>query len=391
VPRGLVALFALFEAMFVVGLGVLVPFVVGLIGWASLMGIHATPVTVWQLAVQTWALGHGVPLHVTLGDSSAVLTDSLSTFDLSLAPFAFAIATVVLGRRAGRRLGGSDEPVAIAGFTTAFVAGLTALVLASAHTSTVQLDVVPGTVRILIPFLVGLVIGWKPWSDPRVSTRVAYDIPVEWRDTIATALRIAAATLVGLVGVASGALVIGLILGFSTEVSLYESLHTGILGGLAITVAQLALVPVAVVWMVAWIAGPGFALGAGAVVSPFAATVGAVPAIPILGAIPESTSVGPWVTAIPVVIALIVAARTATDAHLTDAGTIGRTAVTALMAAIALVVAVMVIGSYASGAAGPGRFDHLGINPILVGGVLAAGTLVGAFGGLLISNQVQRA
>lgn len=389
-PRGLIALFALFEAMFVVGLGILVPFVVGLIGWASLTGIHATPVTVWQLAVQTWALGHGVPLHVTLGDSSAVLTDSLSTFDLSLAPFAFAIVTVVLGRRAGRRLGGSDEPVAIAGFATAFVAGLTALVLASAHTSTVQLDVVPGTVRILIPFLVGLVIGWKPWSDPRVSTRVAYDIPVEWRDIIVAALRIAAAILVGLIGVASGALVIGLILGFSTEVSLYESLHTGILGGLAITVAQLALVPVAVVWMVAWIAGPGFALGAGAVVSPFAATVGAVPAIPILGAIPESTSVGPWVTAIPVVIALIVAARTSTDAHLTDAGTIGRTAVTALMAAIAVVVAVMVIGSYASGAAGPGRFDHLGINPILVGGVLAAGTLVGAFGGLLISNQVRR-
>jgi hypothetical protein len=391
VPRGLVALFALFEAMFVVGLGILVPFVVGLIGWASLTGIHATPVTVWQLAVQTWALGHGVPLHVNLGDSSAVLTESLSTFDLSLAPFAFAIVTVVLGRRAGRRLGGSDEPVAIAGFTTAFVAGLTALVLASAHTSTVQLDVVPGTVRILIPFLVGLVIGWKPWSDPRVSTRIAYDIPVEWRDTFATALHIAAATLVGLIGVASGALVIGLLLGFSTEVSLYESLHTGILGGLAITVAQLALVPVAVVWMVAWIAGPGFALGAGAVVSPFAATVGAVPAIPILGAIPESTSVGPWVTAIPVVIALIVAARTATDAHVTDAGTIGRTAVTALMAAIAVAVAVMVIGSYASGAAGPGRFDYLGINPILVAGVLAAGTLVGAFGGLLISNQVRRA
>ena len=389
-PRGLVALFALFEAMFVVGLGILVPFVVGLIGWASLTGIHATPVTVWQLAVQTWALGHGVPLHVNLGDSYAVLTESLSSFDLSLAPFAFAIVTVVLGRRAGRRLGGSDEPVAIAGFATAFVAGLTALVLASAHTSTVQLDVVPGTVRILIPFLVGLVIGWKPWSDPRVSTRVAYDIPVEWRDNIVAALRIAAAILVGLIGVASGALVIGLLLGFSTEVSLYESLHTGILGGLAITVAQLALVPVAVVWMVAWIAGPGFALGAGAVVSPFAATVGAVPAIPILGAIPESTSVGPWVTAIPVVIALIVAARTATDAHVTDAGTIGRTAVTALMAAIAVVVAVMVIGSYASGAAGPGRFDHLGINPILVGGVLAAGTLVGAFGGLLISNQVRR-
>ncbi len=377
--------------MFVVGLGILVPFVVGLLGWASLTGVHATPVTVWQLAVQTWALGHGVPLHVTLGDSSAVLTDSLSTFDLSLAPFAFAIVTLFLGRRAGRRLGGSDESVAIAGFATAFVAGLTALVLASAHTSTVQLDVVSGTVRILIPFVVGLVIGWKPWSDPRVSTRIAYDIPVEWRDNIVTALRIAAATLVGLIGVASGALVIGLILGFSTEVSLYESLHTGILGGLVITVAHLALVPVAIVWMVAWIAGPGFALGAGAVVSPFAATVGAVPAIPILGAIPESTSVGPWVTALPAVIALIVSARFATQRQGRDPVTVGRAAMTALVSATVVAAAVCVIGSYASGAAGPGRFDHLGINPLLVGGVLSAGVLVGALGGLVIGDRARRA
>lgn len=376
--------------MFVVGLGILVPFVVGLLGWASLTGVHATPVTVWQLAVQTWALGHGVPLHVTLGDSSAVLTDSLSTFDLSLAPFAFAIVTVVLGRRAGRRLAGSDEPVAIAGFTTAFVGGLTALVLASAHTSTVQLDVVTGTLRVLVPFVIGLVIGWKPWSDPRVSARVVPDLPDEWRDIIASALRIAAATLVGLIGLASGALVIGLLLGFSTEVSLYESLHTGILGGFAITVAQLALVPVAIVWMVAWIAGPGFALGAGAVVSPFAATVGAVPAIPILGAIPESTSVGPWVTALPAVIALIVSARSVTQRQGRDSGTVGRAAVTALVSATAVVLAVWAIGSYASGAAGPGRFDHLGINPILVGGVLAAGTLVGALGGLVIGDRVRR-
>lgn len=390
-PRGLVALFALFEAMFVVGLGILVPFVVGLIGWASLTGVHATPVTVWQLAVQTWALGHGVPLHVTLGDSSAVLIDSLSTFDLSLAPFAFAIVTVVLGRRAGRRLGGSTEPAAIAGFTSAFVAGLTALVLTSAHSDVVHFDVVTGTVRVLVPFVIGLVIGWKPWSDPRVLARVVPDLPDEWRDLIAIALRIAAATLVGLVAVASGALVIGLLLGFSTEVSLYESLHTGILGGLVITVAQLALVPVAIVWMVAWIAGPGFALGAGAVVSPFAATVGAVPAIPILGAIPESTSVGPWVTALPAVIALIVSARFATQRQGRDPVTVGRAAMTALVSATVVAAAVCVIGSYASGAAGPGRFDHLGINPLLVGGVLSAGVLVGALGGLVIGDRARRA
>jgi hypothetical protein len=74
VPRGLVALFALLEALFVVALGILVTFAFAILAWVSLTGLSTTPLDVWQLAIQVWALGHGIPLSVTLDDASAVLT-----------------------------------------------------------------------------------------------------------------------------------------------------------------------------------------------------------------------------------------------------------------------------------------------------------------------------
>jgi hypothetical protein len=222
------------------------------------------------------------------------------------------------------------------------------------------------------------------------------EIPGAWRDVIDTALRIAGATLAGLVAIASFALLALLFLGFSTEISLYESLHTGILGGLVITVAQLALIPVALAWTISWIAGPGFILGTGAVVSPFAITVGAVPAIPLLGAIPETNTIGEWVTVLPAILAFIAAMRFAADLrsrgqffNLGDITDLGRVAVTAALAALAIALTTLLIGSYATGSAGPGRFAQVGINPIAVGLVLAGGVFAGALAGLFLGKLVR--
>jgi hypothetical protein len=396
VPRGLVVLFTLLEALFVVGLGIFLPFVFGVLGWASLTGVNSTPAAVWQLAVQAWALGHGVPLHVSLGDSSAVLASDMATFDLTLAPFAFALLTALLGRRAGRRLAGSEDATFVVGLLVAFTGALAVLALLSGQTSLVQLDVASGTARVLAPFVVGLVVGWRPWDDDRSSRAVIPEIPSAWRDVIDTALRIAGATLAGLAGIASFALLVLLFLGFSTEIALYESLHTGILGGLVITFAQLALIPVALAWTISWIAGPGFILGAGAMVSPFVTTVGAVPAIPLLGAIPNANTIGEWVTALPAILAFIAATRFAADlrsrGHIFNPGDIadlGRVAATAALAAVAIALTTLLIGSYATGSAGPGRFAQVGIDPVAVGLVLAGGVFAGSLAGLFLGKLVR--
>jgi len=396
VPRGLVVLFALLQASFVVGLGIFIPFVFGIIGWASLTGLNSTPVAIWQLAVQAWALGHGVPLHVSLGDASAVLANDFATFDLTLAPFAFAVLTALLGRRAGRRLAGSDDATLVVGLLVFFTGVIVILALLSGQTSLVQLDIASGVVRVLAPFVLGLVIGWKPWEDDRSSRALIPEIPSAWRDVIDTGLRVAGATLAGLAAIASTAIVVLIFLGFSTEIALYEALHSGIIGGLVITVAQLALIPVALVWMMSWIAGPGFTLGIGAIVSPFANTVGAVPAIPLLGAIPESSNSSEWVTVLPAILAFIVATRFAT--HLRSRGPIfnpgdladlGRVVVTAAVAAVAIALTTVLVGSYATGSGGPGRFVQVGIDPIAVGLVLAGGVFAGSLAGLFVGKLVR--
>jgi hypothetical protein len=398
VPRGLVALFALLEALFVVGIGVLVPFALGLMGWASLSGVSATPLGVWQLAVQAWALGHGIPLSVSLGDSSAVLADALSTFDLSLAPFGFAIVTLLVGRRAGRRLTGAADANLVAGLLVFFVTGLAALTLMSGTSSAVTFDVVTGTIRVVAPFVVGLVVGWMPWNEPTGSGRAQAGVLDQWRDVLETSVRIAASTVAGLVAIASLTVAVRVVFGYATAISLYESLHTGVLGGVVITVAQLALVPVAIVWAIAWMAGPGFTLGAGTVVSPFATTVGAAPAVPLLGAIPESTSVGFWVTLVPGLIALVVSARFAPEIATRgrifnpgDSADLVRVVLTAVGSAVAVAFVVLIVGSYASGSAGPGRFSSVGIDPIIVAGVLAGGVFAGALFGIVAGKLARDA
>ena len=395
-PRGLVVLFALLEALFVVGLGIFLPFLIGVLGWASLTGVNSTPAAVWQLAVQAWALGHGIPLHVALGDSSAVLASDMATFELTLAPFAFALLTALLARRAGRRLAGSDDATLVVGLLVAFTGALVVLALLSGQTSMVQLDVASGTARVLAPFVVGLFVGWRPWDNDRSSRALIPEIPNEWRDIIDTALRIVGATLAGLVAIASFALLVLLFLGFSTEIALYESLHTGILGGLVITAAQLALIPVALTWTISWIAGSGFILGTGAIVSPIATTVGAVPAIPLLGAIPETNTIGEWVTALPAIIAFVAAARFAVDLRSRgnifnprDIADLVRVAATAALAAVTIAMTTVLIGSYATGSAGPGRFAQVGIDPVALGLVLAGGVFVGALAGLFLGKLVR--
>jgi hypothetical protein len=395
VPRGLVALFALLEAFRVVVLGLLGPFLFGILAWVSLSGFTTTPLGLWQLSVQVWALGHGVPLDVSLGGSSAILTGELASFSLSLAPFLFAIITAVLGRRAGRRLPESSEATFIIGVLVAGVAGFAALALVSARTETVDFDVVAGALRVVAPFVLGLVMGWRPWLDGRTSRNSVVFVLDRWRDEIGVASRIAGFTIAGVVAIAGATLAVLVLTGYATMVSLYESLHTGILGGFVLTAAQMAFIPVAVVWMVSWIVGPGFAIGSGAVLSPFATTVGAVPAIPLLGIIPESTVVGGWVTIIPGLIALIAAVRfsgwVSSRDRVFNPGSLadmGRLAFTAAAAAAIVGLTTAVVGSYASGSAGGGRFALVGIDPVFVALVLAGGVLAGSFIGLFAGKIV---
>lgn len=65
-----------------------------------------------------------------------------------------------------------------------------------------------------------------------------------------------------------------------------DALAPGPGGAVLLLLAQLAYVPNAIVWAVAYTLGPGFAFGTGTVVAPTGSALGAVPVFPMLAALP---------------------------------------------------------------------------------------------------------
>ena len=67
------------------------------------------------------------------------------------------------------------------------------------------------------------------------------------------------------------------------------ALGPGPAGAALLLLAQVAYAPNAIIWAVAYLLGPGFAVGAGTVVAPTGSVLGAVPAFPMLAALPSGT------------------------------------------------------------------------------------------------------
>jgi hypothetical protein len=71
-----------------------------------------------------------------------------------------------------------------------------------------------------------------------------------------------------------------------------DALNPGPTGAALLLLAQLAYVPNAIVWAVAYTLGPGFAFGAGTVVAPTGSALGAVPIFPMLAGLPAGARPG---------------------------------------------------------------------------------------------------
>ena len=65
-----------------------------------------------------------------------------------------------------------------------------------------------------------------------------------------------------------------------------EALNPGIFGSVLLLLASLCYLPNSVIWAVAYMLGPGFSFGIGTAISPSGSALGAVPAFPMLAALP---------------------------------------------------------------------------------------------------------
>ncbi|MCW2901082.1 MAG: hypothetical protein JWO67_3347 [Streptosporangiaceae bacterium] len=100
--------------------------------------------------------------------------------------------------------------------------------------------------------------------------------------------------VVGVVGatavlLGSGALLaaISLAIHLSEAKASYVQLAPGIVGGFLLLLVELAFLPNAVIWGMAYAIGPGFAVGSGTSVSPTGVFIDAIPLFPPLSALPE--------------------------------------------------------------------------------------------------------
>jgi hypothetical protein len=193
-------------------------------------------------------------------------------------------------------------------------------------------------------------------------------LPVTARDALAAT----GIALLSLIAVACLVLVVAIIGSFDEMTALLVELNTGVSGLLLLAALTLGYLPVAVMWSLAYLLGPGVTVSVGTVVSPYAETAtAALPGFPLLAALPDQPPSG--AVALPL---LAVAAGAVAGAFLRRRGHVGlRGCLVSAGAAIATGAALAAMEWLASGSLGTTTLQGLGAAALPV--ALAGAALVG--------------
>lgn len=412
-----VALLAALDAVIVVAIGIGVALVPLTVMWAVQFHLDVDWTVFWRAGADAWLLGHGADLAVTLPASVVAALGAggaALSFPITIAALGIALFVVSMGARTGARAAGTPYRITGAISTILAYAVLAAVITFTAGSPVARPSLWQGILLPPFVFAVGVFIGlgigiarargntsaasgyaasgYAAPAAPGLSERSDRDTPLRvlnrlrpaTRVAIAAASRGGAAATAMLLGASAVVVAVSIAVHYAQLVALYESLQAGVLGATALTVAQLALLPNAVVWAAAWLAGPGFALGTGSSVSPVGTLVGPVPAVPLLGILPNGSSALAFAGLIVPVLAGFAAGYLTRSRSLRGGATpAGRLALVAIGIGCFAGVVVGLLAWSSSGSLGPGRLQDAGPNGWLVGlavGVeVAAGALIGAF------------
>ncbi|MTE24513.1 DUF6350 family protein [Microbacterium sp. ZXX196] len=363
--------------------------------WLAVFGGEGAWSALWPTTARVWQLGHLVPVSIALDDAGAAavgIDADGAAFWVSVAPLAFALFSLLFAARSGRRAVDAGAPWS--GFAAGTAAFAVAAVVAWASGTAPVAAVTPWQ-AIVLPaavYAAGFLLGAVPraWDagdgGPLDRLHDALDASgPAWREVPALVLRGAGIVAMGLVAIAGVVLAALFAVRGGEVIALFERARVDAVGAGALTLVHLAYLPTAMVWVVAYLAGPGFAVGTATAVSPAGVSLGVVPGIPILGLLPEGGSAWQLIAvAIPVGLAAaaggVCRRAFAREWAFDGAGAEPVLPRLAIAGGIAAVVGALgaLAAACASGAFGPGRMAEVGPDPGPVALALGLEALVGA-------------
>ena len=180
---------------------------------------------------------------------------------------------------------------------------------------------------------------------------------------------------------------VGLVTGWDRVREIQDYYLLGVFSTVIFALAQLFFLPNVLIWALAYISGVGFSVGAGTHFSPFGIASAPLPALPILGALPEPQVTMPWIIAVPIVIGIGIGLWRSVPS-------LKEVAIRGLPAFGFILFAAALAGALASGGIGPGRMSEVGLAPPLFGlaiaGEAGGGLLIGLSAPHLIEKVRQR-
>ena len=334
-----------------------------LVGWFTAMALPLPRAL--GFASQLWLAGHGAGAVIDEVQITLIPLGLTALFVLS------ARAVVALALRAVRSVDldgfGAVKAVGLAAAGYAVVGAVVALTAGAGP-------------RAGWAILGGLVVGGlgAVWA---LAGRLRVLLPMPaW---LAGVPRAVAAGLAAMAAVSAGVLLIGLILGSQRVGMIEDSLTPDAVGAWLLVIVQLLFLPNLLAWTASWVLGAGVSVGVGSFVSPMLTTVGLLPAIPALGAVPGPGGGSVWSyawLASGVIVGAV--AGWASVARPPVGGTLLRALSRGAGAGLATAATIVLIAALSRGDLGNGRLVGLGpilLNliwlaplPIIVGGTLSA-------------------
>ena len=387
--RRLTFLVAAFEALVAAGIGIGIILAPLTLVWLFENDPSINWLVTLRASADVWLMAHGTRLVIPTGIFGSV---EFPQFVVSMIPLGLSILMAYMAVRMGRRLTTAIE-LWPAWLASGLVYGAISFALSNLAYSPVAYPVTwQGTVLPPLVFIAFVIVGSltgkrqafgeaanlpepaeRTWARNFIAMRYEN---LHWaiRAAVVPAIRAGTGVVMILTGVSAILIAAMTAVNWIQVIRLYEGLQVSFLGGVIITVGQLAILPNLVIFGASWLTGVGFQIGAGSLISPVATVVGPLPALPITSALP----IGELNFGMIAILVPLIAAFSATILIRKYADEIRFEFASALSAAVTLGLSIAAVAAIefgllmflASGGVGPGRLQVVGANPILAAGVL---------------------